>query len=685
MWRKLLWLFICVRMIFPVEVNLHSIYKSWKPIEIEVEVPVENQHPVPSDERYDYDESDKIHIYEPALKQEEVSENTEAVQEIVERFSLAEFLKQNWQMVVLAVWLLGFLICSFYHVFQYYLVKDFYLDEAKDSDNVMLHSMTKTLCEKYGIKKIPELFEKEDAPTPMTFGYFKRQMIFPPNMYKSDEVSLVLCHELIHMKYLDSLYKTVVLLVCDLYWFNPVFLLMKRMAFSDVEYVCDERMRKELSEEELQSYGAAIIKTGRNAFGKNVPSMVQFAVRKKELKNRLNNLFEFRDWRKGIVPLSICIVGVVLLVSLVSFSIKEIPVDALEQETENVSFTIPEHNTTIETFYTDDLEAISKQKEVESSYITDRFTSTNRYYIDEQGVLWGTGRNDCWQLGIIKDSDLNNFDAKYTEPVKIAEDVIHVDANINGEFVVYLTQDGNLYGLGANVSGVLRMPQMEEDIAQYPNCATKPQLLMSDVQFASAGQESISVLTKDGNVWWWGEIVATTGTLGVGGIYSAEPKLMAKNARYTVCGSNTAAAIDWENNLWLWGCNVFGQCGKEGADYLEEPYLACEEVEMVWPEFLSTRQNVFDTEEWTMWNPYTAPEDCCIQSYVTFIRKMDGKMYACGMDIGHKVKNVQYFGDLYIGDSDYPESYTRNYSPIFLEITVEQSTGKMSFVKGEDL
>ena len=106
---------------------------------------------------------------------------------------------------------------------------------------------------------------------------------------------------------------------------------------------------------------------------------------------------------------------------------------------------------------------------------------------------------------------------------------------------------------------------------------------------------------------------------------------------------------------------------------------------MVWPEFFSTRQNVFDTEEWDNWNPYTAPVDCCVQSYVTFIRKTDGKMYACGMDIGHNVKKVQYFGDLFIADSEYPENYTRNYSPMFLEITVEQSTGKMNFVEGEDL
>ena len=241
-------------------------------------------------------------------------------------------------MAALGIWLLGFIICLFYHIFQYYLVRDFYLEEVKISDNVNLCSLTKTLCDKYGIRNIPNLLEavvtedeklidhfqnfckryhikrmpvlmeKEDAATPMTFGYFKRQMIFPLHIYENDQLSLVVRHELIHLKYLDSWYKTLVLVVCDLYWFNPAFLLMKQMAFSDVEFVCDERMQKELSEEELQNYGAAIVKTGRNISGKNVPSMVQFAVRKKELKKRLNNLFEFRGWRNGIVPLALCMV-----------------------------------------------------------------------------------------------------------------------------------------------------------------------------------------------------------------------------------------------------------------------------------------------------------------------------------------------------------------------------------------
>ena len=326
------------------------------------------------------------------------------------------------------------------------------------------------------------------------------------------------------------------------------------------------------------------------------------------------------------------------------------------------------------TYGTDDLQALERQKDVVSSYITERFTGFNHYFIDENGTLWGTGNNENWQLGIPKKTDINNLDVSYAEPVRIAEDVIHVDASVNSVFVIYLTADGKLYGLGANTYGVLRMPLIEEEMLNpWLNLAAEPQLLMEHVAFASAGRTSVSVLTEDGQVYWWGLFQATTGTSGVGKFYSQEPMLMLENARYTVCGCDSAAAIDADNNLWTWGCNVWGQCGEDAPDYIKEPILADTDVEMVWVELLSSRQNIFDVEAWMGMNPYNDPDTGCLYSYTTFARKTDGKMYACGMDLGHNSKNVYYYGDLYIENSDYPELYLRDYTADFLQIAVEEN------------
>lgn len=676
LWRKCLWLFICIRMLFPVEIHFQDFNENWTGLQIELEVKTE-QAPVFVEEESDPIRMNAVQIYEPVIADNSEKEAPEVYEgdtgsEIQNPKTAGDILKEYWGLILAAVWAAGFVVTLFYHILQYYFVKEFYFEEAISCEDGKILALLKECCKKHHIKCHPKLLEKQEAATPMTFGYMKRKLVYPPNVYDEKEMSLILQHELIHMKFFDSWYKTLILIICDLYWFNPVFLLMKRMAYQDVEYVCDEYITKKMSEEDKQIYGTAILKTVTGKYGKAAPSVVQFAVNKKELKNRLNNLFEFKNWYQGIVPLTLALILITIFVMGVSFSVKEVPVEAAS----DLVVTVEEMGDSVAgTYYTDSLQSINAQKDVKSSYITERFTGWNHYYIDEEGILWGTGGNNMWQLGIADENDRGRFEEEYFEPIKIAEDVIHVDANVNSEFVIWLTSAGELYGLGANLCGVLRMPVVpDEKLNPDLNLASEPQLLMTDVAFASAGQKCISVLTKDGKVWWWGEMCATTGTVSVGQMYSEEPRLMLENARYTVCDGNTAAAIDKDNNLWLWGCNVWGQCGVEGNDYITEPYMACRDVEMVWVDLLSLKQNVYDTEQWWGMNPYsfTTPENAVDYTYNTFIRKTDGKMYACGMDIGHYVKSVAYFGDIYIDDAESPDDYTRDYSPHFLRISVEE-------------
>lgn len=699
LWRKWLWFFICLRMLFPVEIHLQDFHESWNGVQLVLEVETEA---IPQEAAEQAEQIQDLQINRDlvqgtrwpqtenqladSLVENESSETSPAIQN---KPAFPEMIRKNWELILLGIWFAGFAVLLFYHIFQYCFLKEFFFEDAKPCCGKETDALLKKLCQQYRIRQTPKVLEKEDAVTPMTFGYFKQKLVVPAFAYEPMELSLVLQHELVHIKYLDSWYKALLMLLCDLYWFNPMFWLMKRLAFQDVEYVCDERVAKVLTAEEKRSYGETIIKTVSANFGREVPSAVQFAVEKRQLKSRLQNLIVFRNWYKGILPLSASVFFAVVLLAGITVSIKEIPVQAEEgkdktaesmqeaSEETGMSVSWGEEDAIAATCYTDDLQALNLQKDAESSYITERFTGFNHYYIDEKGTLWGTGGNDMWQLGIPKESDVHNLEHSYTEPVKIAEHVIHVDASVNSVFVIWLTEEGNLYGLGANTYGVLRMPMAENEMLNpWSNLASEPQLLMENVVYASAGRESVSVLTKDGKVWWWGLFQATTGTSAPEKIHSQKPLLMMEHARYTVCGFDTAAAIDEDNNLWLWGCNVWGQCGtdgKDGKDYLIEPYMAEADVEMVWPDFLSSRQNIFDVDAWMHMNPYNDSATGCIYSYTTFIRKTDGNYYACGIDLGHDTKSVGYYGDLFIENTDNPENYIRNYSTDFLLIDVKEN------------
>lgn len=75
---------------------------------------------------------------------------------------------------------------------------------------------------------------------------------------------------------------------------------------------------------------------------------------------------------------------------------------------------------------------------------------SNLYQIDEDHVLWGCGRNNYGQLG-----QGTQDDGFHEGMVKIAENVVHVDYSQSG-FVIFLTDDHKLYGIGNAGCGALQ-------------------------------------------------------------------------------------------------------------------------------------------------------------------------------------------------------------------------------------
>lgn len=74
-------------------------------------------------------------------------------------------------------------------------------------------------------------------------------------------------------------------------------------------------------------------------------------------------------------------------------------------------------------------------------YTTNKGDPSNLYFIDGDGVLWGSGRNEYGQLG-----QGTQDDEFHSENIKIAERVIHVDYSQRG-FTIFLTEDHRLYGM----------------------------------------------------------------------------------------------------------------------------------------------------------------------------------------------------------------------------------------------
>ena len=266
---------------------------------------------------------------------------------------------------------------------------------------------------------------------------------------------------------------------------------------------------------------------------------------------------------------------------------------------------------------------------IEDYYMKSCGDQFNLYTIDEDGVLWGSGHNEYAQIGLgYADEEFHE------EKSKIAEHVVHVDYS-QKDFVVYLTEEGKLYGLG-NDSTYMLLQHTEmpvEDLA-YPTkrYVTSPALLLEDVSYARCGRDDVVALKKDGTVWTWGMIWNYQST----GYCITMPQQILTDVKMITGGWFNHAALKEDGTLWTWGYNFSGNCGTDKAAMIETPVQVAEDVQRVWTGLLNysaKEDDITDMEEFG--NDYVDN---------TIIEKTDGTFYACGMGVGDKsVVLPQYY------------------------------------------
>ncbi len=134
-------------------------------------------------------------------------------------------------------------------------------------------------------------------------------------------------------------------------------------------------------------------------------------------------------------------VAVVLLVSIIK--------DSKKADLQTVE-------TKLAVYYVEDIEDlhIGDEFDLANYYIKNKNSGQCYYHIDTDNILWGCGSNSSGILGDIEKKEVR-------ELTKVAENVIHLDCS-EDDFVIFLTENGELYGLGENKFGLMRLEQGDE-------------------------------------------------------------------------------------------------------------------------------------------------------------------------------------------------------------------------------
>lgn len=112
-----------------------------------------------------------------------------------------------------------------------------------------------------GLKASVSLAVCTGVDSPMLAGLFRPVILLPraPEAGSSDELSLVLLHELCHRRRRDILYKALLFAAAACHWFNPLVWVMVRQGGRDMELCCDDDVSALLTAQEREHYARTIL------------------------------------------------------------------------------------------------------------------------------------------------------------------------------------------------------------------------------------------------------------------------------------------------------------------------------------------------------------------------------------------------------------------------------------------
>lgn len=112
-----------------------------------------------------------------------------------------------------------------------------------------------------GLKASVSLAVCAGVDSPMLAGLFHPVILLPraPGAGGLEELSLVLLHELCHLRRRDILYKTLLYAAGAFHWFNPLVWVMVRQWVRDMELCCDDDVSALLTDQERKYYARTIL------------------------------------------------------------------------------------------------------------------------------------------------------------------------------------------------------------------------------------------------------------------------------------------------------------------------------------------------------------------------------------------------------------------------------------------
>ena len=220
------------------------------------------------------------------------------------------------------------------------------------------------------------IYQSEAVVSPFVLGIIKPKIYLPFNMNGQD-MEHVIAHEQAHLRRKDHLWKPLGFLILTLHWFNPMVWLGYILLCRDIELACDEKVVKELNNEQRADYSEALLACSVN---RRMIAACPLAFGELGVKDRVKSVLNYKKPAFWIIVVAI-IVSIIVAVCFLTNPL-------------NSSI----YNSRYETGKCLYSYVVSADKETKSNELVFDITSDGKVY-----KTFGDGTTE--ELGVLKESD----------------------------------------------------------------------------------------------------------------------------------------------------------------------------------------------------------------------------------------------------------------------------------------
>ena len=208
---------------------------------------------------------------------------------------------QIWIPILSIVWVVGVAALLLYTAVSYWRLR------CRVSEAVILQD---------------NIYQSENVASPFVLGIMKPKIYLPYHMDGQD-LSHVVSHEQAHIRRKDHWWKPLGFLLLTIYWFNPLMWLAYVLLCRDIELACDEKVIRELGNEQRADYTQALVACSVN---RRMIAACPLAFGEVGVKDRVKSVMNYKKpafWIIILAVIACVIVAVCFLTNPMGFQFDE--------------------------------------------------------------------------------------------------------------------------------------------------------------------------------------------------------------------------------------------------------------------------------------------------------------------------------------------------------------------------